>query len=365
MTVETSRPTETRAEGAPSLATLRGEAAALHRRAAQLERTCAAIERELADALKAPRGRDAAKARRLRGAIRETLHLLEETVRRRTAVRAEIAALEARVQREREEAGRTARTAEAPASVAPAAAPATTAPSLLAPAPPPVSPAEASPPAEPVPSPTPSTQQLPPAAGAPAPESPAPPFQPDVRAAPPVDRVSQPGVRREPSAPLGPPRIARQRLDRLRPERRGVSGLLHALLRPQAASGAVLSAILVMLVILLTPLPELFGWQLYAVETGSMEPAISVGSVVAVRPVPAEALRVGDVITFSDRTQPDVRVTHRIVALEQSGGQQTAVTKGDANNTTDSWSVPLGDNVARVELHVPYAGYVMYWLGSP
>jgi signal peptidase I len=141
--------------------------------------------------------------------------------------------------------------------------------------------------------------------------------------------------------------------------------MLQLVLRPQAASGAVLSAVLVMLTILLTPLPELFGWQLYAVETGSMEPAIPVGSVVAVRPVRADELHVGDVITFSDRTQPDIRVTHRIVALERNGDQQAATTKGDANNTTDSWSVPLNDNVARVEAHVPYAGYVMYWLGSP
>ena len=128
---------------------------------------------------------------------------------------------------------------------------------------------------------------------------------------------------------------------------------------------ALLSALLVVLALLLTPLPELFGWQLFAVQSGSMAPAIPVGSIIAVRPVPANTLRVGDVITFGDRNRPDVRVTHRIIALETREGQQVALTKGDANNTSDSWNVPVQSAIGRVAFHVPYAGYLVYWLNSP
>jgi signal peptidase len=126
----------------------------------------------------------------------------------------------------------------------------------------------------------------------------------------------------------------------------------------------VLGALLVALAFLLTPLPELFGWQIYAVQTGSMEPSIPVGSLIAVQPVPAANLKVGDVITFSDRSRPDVRVTHRIVSLETKDGQRLAVTKGDANNTTDSWNVPISEAIGRVAFHVPGMGYVLAWLGS-
>jgi len=100
------------------------------------------------------------------------------------------------------------------------------------------------------------------------------------------------------------------------------------------------------------------------VQTGSMEPAIPVGSLIAVQPVRAADLAEGDVITFSERTRPDVRVTHRIVSLETKDGQRVAVTKGDANNTTDSWNVPLNEAIGRVAFHLPFMGYVLAWLGS-
>jgi signal peptidase len=126
----------------------------------------------------------------------------------------------------------------------------------------------------------------------------------------------------------------------------------------------LLALVLLCLAVLVTPLPEYFGWQLLPVLSGSMEPAIPVGSIVAVHPVPARALHVGDVITFADRGNPDVLVTHRVVSLEERAGQQVAVTKGDANNTTDSWNVPIDQTVGRVNFSLPYVGYLVVWLGS-
>ena len=140
---------------------------------------------------------------------------------------------------------------------------------------------------------------------------------------------------------------------------------MRAALAPRYVITAFLGAVLVVLAALLTPLPELFGWQLFAVQSGSMAPAIPVGSIIVVRPVPAGTLKVGDVITFADRNRPEVRVTHRIVSLETREGQQVAITKGDANNTTDSWNVPVQSAIGRVMFHVPYAGYFVYWLSSP
>lgn len=128
---------------------------------------------------------------------------------------------------------------------------------------------------------------------------------------------------------------------------------------------AALVILLALFAAILTPLPEFFGWQVLAVQGGSMEPTIPLGSVIAVRPVQAAQLQVGDVITFADRNRPDLRVTHRIVGIETRNGERLAITKGDANNTTDSWNVPVDRAIGRVDLWLPYLGYVMVVLGLP
>jgi signal peptidase len=119
------------------------------------------------------------------------------------------------------------------------------------------------------------------------------------------------------------------------------------------------------LAVLLTPVSQLIGWEIFSVQSGSMEPTINVGGIVAVHPVPADQLKVGDVITFVDQNRPDTFVTHRIVELSITDGQAMAKTKGDANNTADAWSVPTTKTVGRVDLALPYLGFLMVWLSSP
>src|SRR5579859_6645665 len=127
----------------------------------------------------------------------------------------------------------------------------------------------------------------------------------------------------------------------------------------------LLSVLLLALALLLTPVSQVVGWEIFAVLSGSMEPTIKVGGIVAVHPVPADQLKVGDVITFVDQNRPDTFVTHRIVELAVSDGQATAKTKGDANDTADAWSVPANKAVGRVDLSLPYLGFLMIWLSSP
>jgi signal peptidase I len=113
----------------------------------------------------------------------------------------------------------------------------------------------------------------------------------------------------------------------------------------------------------LTPL--LFGWQFYAVDGSSMEPAIALGSGVAVQPVSLSQVRVGDIITFPDRTQPDIRVTHRVVGLDAQGGRTVVRTKGDANDVEDAVPVEGDQFVGRVAFYLPYAGALTDYLSGP
>lgn len=120
----------------------------------------------------------------------------------------------------------------------------------------------------------------------------------------------------------------------------------------------VIAATLV--VALLLAVPGLLGWQQLTVLTGSMEPAIPVGSMVYVQPVEPETLAEGDVVTFT-RADGDT-VTHRVVRNRTVEG--TLVTKGDANAEDDVDPVPYERVVGKVGLTLPGAGDVFGYVSS-
>jgi hypothetical protein len=76
--------------------------------------------------------------------------------------------------------------------------------------------------------------------------------------------------------------------------------------------------------------PPLLGWQVVTVLSGSMAPTYPVNAALAIRPIEAADVHEGDVIAFfTEEDRP--MVTHRVLAIDTSGGQLTFVTKGDAN----------------------------------
>ena len=103
--------------------------------------------------------------------------------------------------------------------------------------------------------------------------------------------------------------------------------------------------------------PNVFGYQLKTVLSGSMEPGIKTGSIIAVKPLEdATNLEVGDVITFQE-SQEKV-VTHRITEVIKSGDQVMYRTKGD-NNENEDMNPVLSENVLAIytDFTIPYIGY--------
>jgi signal peptidase len=96
-----------------------------------------------------------------------------------------------------------------------------------------------------------------------------------------------------------------------------------------------------------------------------MEPAIPVGAEVVDQVVPGAGLRVGDVITYEHPRRPGAYVTHRVVAIDQTGLAPTITTRGDANRASDSWNVPVQSTMLRVQTTIPLLGYLLGWLASP
>ncbi len=103
-----------------------------------------------------------------------------------------------------------------------------------------------------------------------------------------------------------------------------------------------------------------WGFRLFVVTSGSMEPEIKTGSVVAV--VPVKNYQEKDIITFlasGNSLQKDSKsiVTHRIVAVKNDEGKVSYQTKGDANKSADSQIVFSDQVLGKVVYSLPYLGY--------
>lgn len=111
-------------------------------------------------------------------------------------------------------------------------------------------------------------------------------------------------------------------------------------------------------------LPPLFGYRPLAVLSGSMEPAIHTGDLVVSRRIAPGRARVGDVVTFREPGRSRM-ITHRLRSVQIEGATAKMVTKGDANDAPERWSVAAGGTIGRVELRLPRLGFVALWINSP
>lgn len=121
--------------------------------------------------------------------------------------------------------------------------------------------------------------------------------------------------------------------------------------------------ILLMTAAMLTFLAPSFGWGVDTVFSGSMEPQLKMGSVAVTRPVEAEDLKVGDIITFLSPLSGKM-MSHRVVAVEE-GSAFSFQTKGDANENVDPFVVSAQDLVGKVCFHIPYFGYIAQFIKTP
>lgn len=121
--------------------------------------------------------------------------------------------------------------------------------------------------------------------------------------------------------------------------------------------------VVLMLAAALTFLAPRFGWRVDALFSGSMDPQLKVGGLVITRPVEAETIKVGDIITFQS-SRRDVPTSHRVIAIEE-GSQLRFLTKGDANEDADPIAVPAQNMVGKVDFHLPYFGYATQFVKTP
>ncbi|MDM7855416.1 signal peptidase I [Cellulomonas alba] len=101
----------------------------------------------------------------------------------------------------------------------------------------------------------------------------------------------------------------------------------------------------------------LVGMKVTTIRSGSMEPSIMTGDVVAASHLDFADVEPGQVVTVHNPVDAGGYLTHRVNAVDPEG---RLVTKGDANASTDSTHVPAGD-VWLGRLRVPWVGYPVVW----
>lgn len=121
--------------------------------------------------------------------------------------------------------------------------------------------------------------------------------------------------------------------------------------------------VFLILIFFVSTLPVPGNYKIFAVLSGSMEPSIKMGSIVAVNP--EKDHKIGDVITFGEISKTKVPVTHRITEIEIIQGQAYYTTKGDANAVADSKKISKTEVIGKVVFKVPYLGYFVNFLKTP
>ena len=117
---------------------------------------------------------------------------------------------------------------------------------------------------------------------------------------------------------------------------------------------AVLLCLYVVVQVLSDGYVNMFGFMMFRVVTGSMEPTIPVGALLVTRQVEIETIQLNDIICF--RTQEAAIwgriVTHRVVGMARDlSGGILLETKGDANLVMDGYLVSRDNFVGKVIWH--------------
>lgn len=83
--------------------------------------------------------------------------------------------------------------------------------------------------------------------------------------------------------------------------------------------------------------PNIFGYQIFRVQTGSMEPTLMIGDVILVKETDFDEIKIGDIITYKG-DEGDLNgkfVTHKVIEKPMcSNGEYTYVTRGIAPGVT-------------------------------
>lgn len=111
--------------------------------------------------------------------------------------------------------------------------------------------------------------------------------------------------------------------------------------------------------VLLFIFPRMTGCTPRIVVSGSMEPAVPVGSITyTCDKISPEQIKTGDIIAYELKN--GIAILHRVVEKDEEN--EAWVTRGDANEAEDPAEVSYEQYLGKMVLHIPYVGYIANWL---
>lgn len=132
----------------------------------------------------------------------------------------------------------------------------------------------------------------------------------------------------------------------------------------------IVAAVIVLLTVVLTKsgeAPNILGYSVFRVLTGSMEPTIETDSLILVRREEPSEIKKDDIISFysKDPSHDGAVNTHRVVSVEQEGELWYYTTKGDANQIVDSYVTTSDDLIGKVVFTSHPLGILVRLLANP
>lgn len=104
---------------------------------------------------------------------------------------------------------------------------------------------------------------------------------------------------------------------------------------------------------------------LMVVSSGSMIPTLNVGDIIVVRGTDPNTITVGTIIIFHSPYDYPTAIVHRVIAIDDQGGQEFFETKGDNNAVADGWRVPASNLIGVYVMKIPYVGLLSLELRGP
>ena len=136
------------------------------------------------------------------------------------------------------------------------------------------------------------------------------------------------------------------------------------------AVALIVLSLFVLLTVVMTPsgqVPQVMGFSILQVLTGSMEPVIPEGSMLLIQKTDPAALQPGDIISFfsPDPSLDGALNTHRIQQVDRSGDRLQFITKGDANLLEDQYPVDAQRVAGKVIFISPGFGRLVRLISNP
>jgi signal peptidase I len=92
------------------------------------------------------------------------------------------------------------------------------------------------------------------------------------------------------------------------------------------------------------------------ITSRSMEPTIKAGDMVLTRMIPTKDIQSRDIVVLPLPENKNMRYSHRVISVKESGGDLVVKTQGDANPNPDKWELAItSEDASKVVAVIPTA----------